>query len=266
MSERVLTCIDNHIATVTMNRAEKCNAVDTAMFESLVAAAESIAEDTSVRVVILHGAGKDFCAGIDISLFAGDDIGVSMVERMKPCTGSGANFFQNAAMCWRDLPIPVIAALQGSALGAGFQIAMGADLRYAAPDTRMSIMEIKWGIIPDMGISATTPAILTEDKVKELAWTGRLVDADEALDLNLVTGISKDPLALALTVAEEIASKSPDAIRATKKLISEAWRGNPADTLRLEAQLQMEVMSGENQAEAASANIGKRPPVFRDPA
>ena len=171
----------------------------------LFGTAEKLASDRSVRAVVLHGAGPDFCAGVDISTFAGAGIGASIGERMKPRTESGANFFQSAATCWRDLPVPVIAALQGSAFGAGFQIAMGADIRYAAADTRMSIMEIKWGIIPDMGITATLPGILPEDKARELAFTGRIVAADEARALNLVTGVCDDPLAKALAIAGEIA-------------------------------------------------------------
>jgi enoyl-CoA hydratase/carnithine racemase len=264
MNERVRVVIADHVATVTLNRAEKRNAVDTAMFEALFEAADSIAANPLVRAVVMHGDGKDFCAGVDISVFGGEGIGATIGERMKPRTLSGANFFQSASLCWRDLPVPVIAALHGSAFGAGFQIAMGADMRYAAPDTRMSIMEIKWGIVPDMGITATLPGILAEDKVRELAYTGRLVDANECLALNLVTGIHADPLAKASAVAAEIAAKSPDAVRAIKKLVSESWRGNAAATLKLEADLQMSVMAGGNQKEAAAANIEKREPVFDD--
>jgi len=265
MNERVSVSIRDHVATVTLNRADKRNAVDTAMFESLFGTAEALASDPSVRVVVLHGDGPDFCAGVDISVFAGDGIGASIGERMKPRTRSGANFFQSAATCWRDLPVPVIAALQGSAFGAGFQIAMGADMRYAAMDTRMSIMEIKWGLVPDMGLTATLPGILAEDKARELAYTGKIVAADEALALGLVTGICDDPFGKASAVAAEIAGKSPDAIRSIKQLISGSWRGDVAESLMVEAKLQMAVMAADNQKEAAAANIEKRPPVFKDP-
>jgi enoyl-CoA hydratase/carnithine racemase len=265
MSERVKIAISDHVATVTLNRADKRNAVDTAMFDALIAATESIGSDSSVRAVVLHGDGQDFCAGVDISVFAGEGIGATVGERMKPRTASGANYFQSAAMCWRDLPVPVIAALHGSAFGAGFQIAMGADIRYAAPNTRMSVMEIKWGLIPDMGITATMPGILSEDRAKELAFTGRVVEADEAMALNLVTEVAADPLAKATAVAKVIAGKSPDAIRSIKMMIGAAWRGNPADMLALEAKLQMAVMAGHNQKEAAAANLEKRSPEFRNP-
>jgi enoyl-CoA hydratase/carnithine racemase len=184
---------------------------------------------------------------------------------MAPRTPSGANFFQQAATCWRDLPVPVIAALKGVVFGAGFQIAMGADIRFAAPDTRMSIMEIKWGIIPDMGITATVPGLIPEDRARELAYTGRIVAAEEAASIGLVTGVTDDPLAAATLLAADIATKSPDAIRAIKQLINRGWRQDPAPSLRLEAELQLAVMAGDNQREAAAANIEKRSPVFRDP-
>jgi len=265
MSERVTIGINEYVATVTLNRADKRNAVDFEMFESLAGAAESLGSDSSVRAVVLHGAGDHFCAGIDISVFAGDGIGASTADLMQPRSESGANFFQSAALCWRELPVPVIAALQGSVFGAGLQIAMGADLRYASPDARLSIMEIKWGLIPDMGISATLPGIVPQDKVRELSYTGRVVEAEEAQALNLVTEVCADPLAKATAIANEIAGRSPDAIRAIKELINTAWRDDPAETLRTEARLQMAVMSGDNQKEAVRANIDKRAPAFRDP-
>ena len=177
MNDRVLVDIDNHVATVTLNRAEKRNAVDFEMFEGIASAAGDLAANPSVRAVVLNGDGRDFCAGIDISIFGGAGIGAEAGDLMAPRTESGANFFQAPAMCWKDLPVPVVAALHGSVFGAGFQIAMGADLRYAAADTRMSIMEIKWGLIPDMAITATMPGVVQVDRVRELAYTGRIVEA-----------------------------------------------------------------------------------------
>ena len=265
MNDRVIVDVDNHVATVTFNRADKRNAVDFDMFEGIAAAAADLAGNPSVRAVVLNGDGHDFCAGIDISMFGGDGIGAESDDLMAPRTESGANFFQAAAMCWKDLPVPVIAALHGSVFGAGFQIAMGADLRYAAADTRMSIMEIKWGLIPDMAITATMPGIVAVDKLRELAYTGRIVEAGEAATLGLVTSIVDDPLASATAVAHEIASKSPDAIRAIKRLIGESWSTDSRESLRLEAELQTAVMAGSNQKEAATANLEKRPPSFRDP-
>ena len=266
MSERILIDTDNHVATVTLNRAGKKNAVDFDMFEAIAAAAERLAADGSVRAVVLCGDGTDFCAGLDVSLFGGDGIGASLGELMQARTPSGANFFQAAAMAWRDMPVPVVAALQGSVFGAGLQIALGGDLRYASPDVRMSIMEIKWGLIPDMAITATLDGVIARDKAKELAFTGRVVEAEEALDIGLVTGVSDEPLATATAMAHEISGKSPDAIRAIKRLFRESWCGDAAGSLRLEAALQTTVMGGQNQAEAVAANLGKRAPDFIDPA
>ena len=265
MSERVNIEIADHVATVTLSRADKRNAVDFAMFDGLMGAAATIADDKSVRAVVLHGDGPDFCAGIDISTFAGEGIGGTIGDRMKPRSPAGANYYQGAAMCWRELPVPVIAAIQGSAFGAGFQIAMGADMRYGAPDTRMSIMEIKWGIIPDMSFTVTLPHLVREDRVRELCYTGRVVDAEEARAFGLLTDLTDQPLERASQVAAEIAGKSPDAIRAIKRLVNSTWRGDTATSLAMEAELQMAVMAGPNQKEAAMANFEKRPPAFRDP-
>jgi len=265
MSERVITKIENHVATVTLNRAEKRNAIDLEMFAAIIDAAESLARDNRVRAVVLHGDGGHFCAGIDISVFDGNGSVAELTGRMQPRAGSAANFYQSVATLWKELPVPVIAALQGATFGGGFQIAMGADVRYAAPDLQISIMEIKWGIIPDMGISITVPGVIPQDKARLLAYTGRVLSATEALEFGVVTELSEDPLAAAHALANEIAGKSPDAIRAIKRLINETWQHDPAASLRREAELQMAVMAGENMAEAARAVGEGRAPEFKDP-
>lgn len=266
MSARVVVKIEDHVADVMLNRAAKRNAVDIEMFSALIETGEALAQDSSVRAVVLHGDGEHFCAGIDVSVFQTDALAEDLAERMRPQTGYGANFFQSSATVWKDMPVPVIAALHGVTFGAGFQIAMGADIRIAARDLQMSIMEIKWGIIPDMGISMTMPGVIPQDRAKLLAYTGRMMAADEALEMGVVTTLSDDPLDAATSLACEIASKSPDAIRAIKTLINSSWTGDTAPGLHLEAALQKAVMSGENQAEAARANLENRAPCFRDPA
>lgn len=265
MAQRVTIDVDHHVATVTLNRPAKKNAVDFEMFDGIAAAAAEIAANASLRAVVLRGEGSDFCAGIDVSVFAADGIGAKAGSLLRPREANGANYFQHAATCWRELPVPVIAVLQGAVFGAGLQIAMGADLRYASADARLSVMEIRWGLIPDMAISATLPAIVAEDHMRELAYTGRIVSAAEAADIGLVTAVSDEPLATATALAHDIAGRSPDAIRAIKRLVSEAWRGRVESTLRLEAELQAAVMAGTNQKEAARANLEQRPAVFRDP-
>lgn len=264
MVERVIVNIDSHVASVTLNRADKHNAVDLAMFEALIETGGALAKDRSLRAVVLHGAGGSFCAGIDVSIFAGKGISAAGADNMLPRGDSIANFYQSAAYVWRELPIPVIAALHGVVYGAGLQIALGADIRYARPDTKMSIMEVKWGIIPDMAISTTLPNLMPVDKASELAWTGKVISGSEANQLGLVTDIKDDPLDAAQEIARSIAGKSPDAIRSIKKLFYEAWQTQSAGLLRMEAQLQVAAMASPNQMEATKANMQKRAPEFGD--
>ena len=264
MTERVVVDIRNHVASVTLNRANKHNAVDIAMFEAIIEAGESLAQDRSIRAVVLNGDGESFCAGIDVSVFAGKGIGASGADNMATRGSSLANFYQSAAFVWRELPVPVIAALHGVIFGAGLQIALGADIRYVSADAKLSVMEIKWGIIPDMAISTTLPNLMPVDKAAELALTGKIVSGSEAEDLGLVTAVKENPLQAAREIAATIAGKSPDAVRAIKKLLYEAWKNDAASSLRLEAELQLKVMAAPNQMEAALANSEKRAPEFGD--
>lgn len=265
MSKRIRLEIAKHLATVTLDRADKRNAVDMQMFEDLLSAAAAIREDRSVRVVVMHGDGPDFCAGIDIAMFAGQGIDATGPDLMAKRDNTPANLVQQACLVWRELPVPVIAALNGTVFGAGLQIAMGADFRYASPDSRLSIMEVRWGLIPDMALTTTMRHVVATDKLRELAYTGRIVSGAEAVSLGLVTALDDDPVAHAMSVAGDIAGKSPDAIRAIKRLINESWDQDPAQALLLEASLQKKVLTGSNQREAAAANLEKRPPAFRDP-
>ncbi|MDH3274271.1 MAG: crotonase/enoyl-CoA hydratase family protein [Gammaproteobacteria bacterium] len=263
MTSRVTFAVVDHVARASLNRPDKHNAIDYQMFAELADVGQEIAKDQSVRAVVLHGAGEHFCAGIDISVFQQQEP-VATAEAMAPCDDSPANLFQRAAYVWREIPVPVICAIQGAAYGGGLQIALGADLRFAAPDARLSIMEIKWGLIPDMAISTTLRGIVPIDIAKSLAWSGKVIAADEALRLGLVTEIHDDPLHAADEMARSIANKSPDAIRAVKQLLNESWALSEADALRLEARLQMSLLGRENQVEAAKANMEGRPPEFSD--
>jgi enoyl-CoA hydratase/carnithine racemase len=273
MSERVLLSVTDHIASVTLNRPDKKNAVDVEMFEALIRAGEAIAADSSVRAVVLHGAGGNFCAGIDTSVFQGpkngprsnDDQGIAGAKRMQPRQGSPANFFQSAAYVWHALPVPVIAAIEGYAFGAGLQIAAGADIRYASGTAKLSVMEIKWGLVPDMAISVTLRNVMPIDRLRELAYSGKIIDGTEAQQLGLVTAVKTRPFEAACELAASIAAKSPHAIRAIKQLTSVAWSQSSADALGLEARLQTGLMGSPNQREAVAANLGSRHPVFRDP-
>lgn len=263
MSDSVVIKIDQHVAEVMLDRPEKYNAVDLEMFEALHEAAGSLDKEPGLRAVVLYGAGGNFCAGIDVSVFTDPNAGIE-AEMMRPVADSPANLFQRAAYAWRQLPVPVICALDGVCYGAGLQIALGADLRYTTPATRFSIMESKWGLIPDMAITTTLRHVMPVDKVKELAMSARIFDAAEALNLGLVTSIDADPLAAARQFASECAGRSPEAMRGIKQLVNEGWALPEAESLALEAKLQLEIMGSPNQVEAVMANLEKRPPKYAD--
>jgi enoyl-CoA hydratase/carnithine racemase len=263
MSDRVTVEIENHVAELTLNRPEKHNAVDLAMFEALIDAGESLAGNSDVRAVVMHGAGDNFCAGIDLSIFQGGGLDSLDKNAFRPRDGSPANFFQSAAYVWRALPVPVIAAIEGVAFGAGLQIALGADIRYATPNAKLSIMEIKWGIIPDMAITATLRDIMPADRVKQLAFSGRIIAGSEAELIGLVTSVHEHPLDAAREFAKEIAGKSPDAIRAIKALVNDSWQDSVESALQREARLQMSLLGKPNQTEAVTANLEKRAPDFQ---
>jgi len=264
--QRVLVKREGGVAEVRLNRAEKLNALDAAMFDALMETGKQLAGDPSVRAVVLCGEGRAFCAGLDFASFmnlAGSDGPRRNLLDRDP--GDIANFAQQAAWVWRALPVPVIAALHGVAFGGGLQIALAADIRIARPDAQLSVMEIKWGLVPDMSGTQTLRHLVRLDVAKELTYTGRVVAGSEAAELGLVTRLSDDPLRDAHAVAQEIASKSPDAIRAGKQLLEQAYLGSLAEGLLLEEKLQKSVIGRANQMEAVQANLTKRPAQFNDP-
>lgn len=266
MSEdRVRIDIADHVATVTMIRADKHNALDEHMFRGLHAAADQLVDDLSIRAVVLRGEGKSFCSGLDVPSFYAEGA-MPMEDVLERAPGKLANFAQRVATDWADIPVPVIAALHGNVFGGGAQIALGTDIRIAAPDIRMSIMEVKWGLIPDMGITQSLPRLLPIDIAKELTFTGRIVDGTEAKELGLVTRVADDPHAAADALAREIASKSPDAIRRAKALYEKVYEGgvSPADGLVLESELQREIIMKPNQMAAIQAGFSGEPAQFQD--
>lgn len=270
MSGVVEIALEDHVAQVRLNRPDKMNAVDPAMWKALSGAGELLASTKGLRAVVLSGNGRAFCAGLDMATFQTMGAG-SPPDLESPSAGAAGtarpgNLFQRAALVWKRLPVPVVAALHGVVFGAGAQIALGADLRIAGPDLRFSILEIKWGLIPDVGITQTLRDVVPLDVAKELTFTGRIVGAEDARALGLVTRLAEDPLAEATALAREIASKSPDAIRLGKQLLDESWHADEATGLALEARFQSRLIGGENQTEAIRANFEKRAPKFRDPA
>ncbi len=271
MSERVTVSVSGAVADVKLNRADKLNALDAAMFRALVDAGRRLAQDASVRAVVLSGTGRGFCAGLDFMSF--------MAMRGQPAEGGApsagglldrrageiANFAQTSAWIWATLPQPVIAAVHGVAFGGGLQIALGADIRIVAPDAQLSVMEIKWGLVPDMSGTQTLRHLVRLDVAKELTFTGRVVSGEEAVALGLATRTAQDPHGAALELARAIAAKSPDAIRAGKRLLNEAWTASPGEGLALEERLQLGLIGTPNQMEAVQANLEKRAARYDDP-
>lgn len=272
MENRIDYSVENHIAHVHMIRADKMNALDADMIEALIEAGERVKADSSIRAVVLSGEGKAFCAGLDMGNFAkmaeGEDAGVtdgkSQKQTLAERTHGIANRPQKVAYTWREMQVPVIAAAQGFALGGGFQIFMGADMRYAAPGTKFSIMESRWGLVPDMGTTHVMTQLAREDIVKELAMTARIFEADEAYEHGFLTRICDDPIAAAMETATAIAGRNPDAIRATKQLFNEPADRHIADTLMLESVLQDEIIGTPNQVEAVKAELEERAPHYSD--
>ena len=267
ISGRVSIEIADHVAEVRLDRPDKLNALDPAMFEALIEAGERLRRAPALRAVVLHGAGRGFCAGLDMASFAAmasgrrDGVPADLLAR----THGAANGPQQAALVWRDVPVPVIAAIHGVAFGGGFQIALGADVRYVAPDARLSILEIKWGLVPDMGGMALMRELARGDVVRELAFTGRQFSGAEAVAYGFATAVHADPLAAARATAREIASKSPDAVRALKRLLNTATDADMATILLAESKEQAALIGSPNQIEAIRAGVEKREARFADP-
>ncbi|GAA2131082.1 crotonase/enoyl-CoA hydratase family protein [Actinomadura napierensis] len=281
MTDRVTVHVHEGVADVRLNRPDKLNALDLATFEALAKTGDALAADSSVRAVVLSGEGRAFCAGLDFSNFAamaGDgpsggtasDQGrskrlLSDITDREP--GRITNLGQQAVHTWHELPQPVVAAVHGHALGGGLQIALGADIRIVAPDARLSVLEIRWGLVPDMTGTAALLRLVGEDVAKELTFTGRMVSGDEAVRLGLATRTAEDPRAAAFELARRIAGSSPDAIRGAKRLLNRAAEGGDLAGQYLEESRELGALRGSpNQAEAVRAYFEKRPPAFTDPA
>lgn len=249
--QRVLLSVVDGVAEVVLNRADKHNALDGAMFEAIAAVQDVVRSDPSVRAVVLTGDGPSFCAGLDFPSVTAD--GGRPEDLLVPSPGSQANLAQRAAYGWIELDVPVVAALQGHCLGGGCQIALAADIRYAAPDVRLSLMEVEFGLIPDLAITQTLPRLVRADVAKELLWSGRVVEADEALALGLVTHVVDDPRSSARELACAIASQSPDAVRAGKQLMTEAWSAPPSEALPLEEHLQRTLLARRHDSPSSDA-------------
>jgi enoyl-CoA hydratase/carnithine racemase len=267
VTQRVTVTITGGVADVRLARPEKRNALDPAMFAGLIGTGEKLASEPGIRAVVLSGEGPDFCAGLDFGSFQAmrDGGRLSAAAELPPGHGPAKAAGQRAAWVWAELPVPVIAAVTGNALGGGLQIALGADIRIVAPDARLSVMEIRWGLIPDMTGSQLLPDLVGRDVAKELTFTGRMVSGTEAVALGLATRADPDPRGAALDLARSIAARNPHAVRAAKRLLELAGRVDLETGFAAEQTEIGALIGSPNQVEAVSAEFGKRPPQFTDP-
>jgi enoyl-CoA hydratase/carnithine racemase len=262
MEQRIRIRIVDGVADVRLNRPDKMNALDPAMFSAIADVGARLKDDPGVRVVVLSGQGRAFCAGLDVERMMAATRGESILPfaDLTKRTHGVANFAQHVVWLWRKLPVPVIAAIHGVAVGGGFQLALGADIRYVAPGTRLAVIETKWGLVPDMAGTQLMRHLAREDVVRELTYTGRVFSAEEALAYGFVTRVTSDPLAVALATAREIAANSPDAIRAAKRLLNLAAECGSHAGLAAETAEQGALLGRPNHVEAVMANLEKRSP------
>jgi enoyl-CoA hydratase/carnithine racemase len=265
--QRVVVTITDGVAEVRLARPEKRNALDGAMFAGLVAAGEDLKSEPGVRAVVLSGEGPDFCAGLDFDWFRAmrDGERRSVLVDLPAGQGPARAAGQRAAYVWAEIPVPVIAAVTGNALGGGLQIALGADIRIVAPDARMSVLEIRWGLVPDMTGTQLLPELVGRDVAKELTFSGRVVRGEEAVALGLATRVDPDPRGSALDLARSIAARNPHAIRAAKRLLNLAGRVDLEAGFAAEQKEMAGLIGSPNQAEAVAAEFERRAPQFTDP-
>lgn len=271
MNDRVKVEIQGGVADVRLVRADKMNALDNAMFEALIQTGERLKGEQGLRAVVLSGEGRAFCAGLDMGNFSQMASGTR--ERGQGTTGAlvtanrtpgGSNRAQHAVMVWREIPVPVIAAVHGVAFGGGFQLALGPDMRFVAPDTKMSVMEIKWGLVPDMAGLVLMRQLVRDDVARELTYSGRIFTGEEALQLGFATRLTADPRAEALAFAKDVAGKNPHGIRAGKRLLNLAAEADQREVLMEESREQTALIGSPNQVEAVMANMQKRAPNFTE--
>lgn len=273
MSDVVSVTITGGVADVRLNRPEAMNAFNDDLFEGLIEVGQSLRAEPGLRAVVLSGEGRGFCAGLDKSSFAGQTSGAALL----PATSDGdpnrwgdlgvAGLLlgrgQKAVWVWRLIEVPVIAAIHGAAVGAGLQLALGADLRYATPTTKFAVGEINWGLIPDMGGTQLLPPLIGIDHARDLIYSGRTITGDEAHRLGLVTAVFDDPLAAARDWARHIATRNPHAVRNAKALTALAQPVDPAALLG-ERKAMWATIGTANQVEAVKANLERRAPQFKD--
>lgn len=266
MNNRILLSVSDGVADVRLNRPEKLNALDPDMFKAIAECGLEIRRDRGVRAVVISGEGRGFCAGLDLERLIAASKGSRLLPftNLRKRTHGVANFAQHIIWQWRELPVPVIAAVHGIAFGGGLQLALGADIRYVAPNTRLCIVEVKWGLVPDMAGTPLMAHLVRNDVIRELTYTARIFSAQEAVGYGFATRVEADPLTAAMATAQEIAQRSPDAVRAAKRLLTTTDSSDPATSLARETEEQSKLLGTENQIEAVISNLEKRRPNFVD--
>ncbi len=256
---------DDGVAEVALSRADKMNALDAAMFDGLLLAGEHLRGVHGLRAVVLHGEGRAFCAGLDMGSFdrmaQGQSVDDGLADLVTRTHGI-ANRAQEVAWQWHELAVPVVAAVHGVAFGGGLQLALGADMRCVAPDARLSVLEMQWGLVPDMAGMALLRELVRADVARELVYSARVVGGEEACRIGLATWLAADPLAQAREFARGVAQRNPDAVRAAKRLLNASPDADAASLLRAESVEQQALIGSPNQREAVAAALARRPPVF----
>ncbi|MEZ9071633.1 crotonase/enoyl-CoA hydratase family protein [Vibrio splendidus] len=252
--DRITCSIDeNQIATVVLNRPDKLNAIDMAMFEAVNEMISELKKNRDIRAVIVKGSGSDFCSGLDVKSLLNSKVGaMKLLFKWLPTLPNAAQRF---SLGWREIPCPVIFAIHGRCWGGGLQLASGGDFRMASPDATFSILEAKWGLIPDMGGAIAFRELMRKDHTLEMAMTAKVIDCQTAKEYGLVTKIAEDPYAEAYALALECANRSPDVVAANKKLYNKTWWSSPGVALFLETWYQIKVGSRKNRAIAAQREI-----------
>jgi enoyl-CoA hydratase/carnithine racemase len=271
MNDRVSIEIKGGVADVRLVRTDKMNALDDAMFSALIEAGERLKTEAGVRAIVLSGEGRAFCAGLDMGNFAAMASGARTPREPSDNalltanrTPGGSNRAQHAVMVWREQPVPVIGAIHGVAFGGGFQLAIAPDIRFVAPDAKLAVMEMKWGLVPDMGGMVLLKGLVRDDIARDLTYTARIFDGEEALKLGIATRVCADPRAEALAYAAEIAGKNPHAVRAAKRLLDAMGKLDQHAMLIEESREQGALIGSPNQVESVKANMEKRAPTYAD--
>ena len=272
VENRVTIEVVDGVADVRMNRADKRNALDNAMFTSLAAAGEYLKTQSEIRAVVLSGDGASFCAGLDFGSFQAMAEGPKTDSGVKNESGMNAgamsegritHLAQQVCWVWQEVPVPVIAAVHGHALGGGMQIALGADIRFVHPDTQLSVREVHWGLIPDMTGTLMLSRLVRPDIAKELVFTAKVISGREGFEIGLATHLSDDPRSDAMVLAREIAGRSPDAVRGAKKLLNLQANDGAAQQFAHEREVIGRLIGQANQVEAVMSHFEKRPPNYQ---